>query len=78
LAEWYREGDHLPRDFAAAREYYRRSPSRLDRGMRRYLALWVLGIGGERDWAAGPELLELRVQSTPLRRRSWRWFGRWR
>jgi prolyl 4-hydroxylase len=59
LAEWYREGDHLPRDFAAAREFYRRSAvAGILEGMRRYLALWVLGIGGERDWAGGLKLLE--------------------
>jgi prolyl 4-hydroxylase len=66
LAEWHREGEHAPRDFAAARELYRRSAQAgLIEGMRRYLALWVLGIGGDRDWPAGLQLLEAMTRVDP-------------
>ena len=59
LAEWYREGEHVERHFATARELYRRSAAvGIVEGMRRYLALWVLGIGGDRDWPGGLQLLE--------------------
>lgn len=59
LAEWHREGEHVPRDFAAARGLYRRSAGAgVVEAMRRYLALWVLGVGGDRDWPASLRLLE--------------------
>jgi prolyl 4-hydroxylase len=66
LAEWHREGEHVPRDFAAAREYYRRAAQTgVIEGIRRYLALWVLGIGGDRDWQAGLRLLEATIPVDP-------------
>jgi prolyl 4-hydroxylase len=66
LAEWHREGEHVSRDFAAAREYYRlAAQAGVIEGMRRYLALWVLGVGGDRDWQAGLRLLEATVPVDP-------------
>lgn len=66
LAEWHREGEHVPRDFAAARRLYRgAAQAGLIEGMRRYLALWVLGIGGDRDWQGGLQLLEAMAALDP-------------
>jgi prolyl 4-hydroxylase len=51
LAEWRREGEHGPRDFAMARALYARSGAAgLIEGARRFVALAAVGIGGPRDW----------------------------
>ena len=51
LAEWRREGEHCPRDFAAARALYGRAGAAgLIEGARRYVALAAGGIGGPREW----------------------------
>jgi prolyl 4-hydroxylase len=66
LAEWHRGGVHVARDFAAARDFYRlAAQAGVIEGMRRYLAFWVIGVGGDRDWEGGLRLLEATVGVDP-------------
>jgi prolyl 4-hydroxylase len=52
LAEWRREGEHVPRDFSMARELYRHAgKAGIIEGIRRYTAFLAAGAGGPRDWA---------------------------
>lgn len=68
LAEWYREGEHVPRNFTAARQYYRRAgQTGLVEALRRYLAFRAAGVGGPREW---PESLELMQAMTPIDQRT--------
>lgn len=66
LAEWHREGSHVPQSFSAAREYYRRAGSvGLIEGLRRYLALRASGVGGPREWPQSIELMEAMAPIDP-------------
>jgi len=52
LAEWRREGEIVPRDFAMARDLYRLAgQAGIIEGIRRYIAFLAAGAGGPRDWA---------------------------
>ena len=52
LAEWRREGEIVPRDFAMARDLYRLAgQAGIIEGIRRYTAFLAAGAGGPRDWA---------------------------
>ena len=58
LAEWRREGQFVPRDFALARDLYRRAgEGGMVHGARRYIALLAVGAGGPRDWRQSLERL---------------------
>lgn len=51
MAEWRREGQYVPRDFARARTLYRRAgEAGLIEARRRYIAMTAVGAGGPRDW----------------------------
>jgi prolyl 4-hydroxylase len=55
LAEWRREGEIVPRDFAMARDLYRLAgQAGIIEGIRRLYRLLAAGAGGPRDWAAEP------------------------
>jgi prolyl 4-hydroxylase len=70
LAEWRREGQFVARDFALARDLYRRAgEAGLVEGMRRYLALVAVGIGGRRDWQESLRLLAALARIDPLAER---------
>lgn len=51
MAEWRREGRFVPRDFALARDLYRRAgEAGLIEARRRWIAMTAVGAGGPRDW----------------------------
>ena len=58
LAEWRREGQFVARDFATARDLYRRAgeAGRIH-GSRRYIAFLAVGVAGPRDWEQSLRLL---------------------
>ena len=59
IAEWRREGQLMPRDYAIARECYGRAGAAgLIEAQRRYIAFLAVGVGGPRDWAGSLKLLE--------------------
>lgn len=66
LAEWHREGRHVPRSFSAAREHYRRAGAvGLVEALRRFLALRAVGIGGPREWPESLELMDAMAEIDP-------------
>ena len=69
LAEWRREGQLVPRDFAVARDLYARAGrGGMVHGMRRYIALLAVGVGGPRDWPLSLRLLAELARIDPLAR----------
>ena len=69
LAEWRREGQFVPRDFAMARDLYGRAGrSGMVHGMRRYIALLAVGAGGPRDWPQSLRLLRELADIDPMAR----------
>ena len=70
LAEWRREGQFVARDFAIARDLYRRAGAAgMIHGQRRHIAFLAVGVGGPRDWAQSLRLLEELAQIDPEARR---------
>ncbi len=66
LAEWRREGNIVGRDFAIARDLYRRAgEAGLIHGQRRYIAFLAVGVGGPRDWEKSLSLLQDLAQIDP-------------
>ena len=58
LAEWYRGGVVMGRNFALARDFYlQAAKAGLIEGYRRYMALLAVGVGGPRDWPLALQLL---------------------
>ena len=67
LAEWRREGEHVRRDFAMARDLYRLAgQAGIIEGIRRYTAFLAAGAGGPRDWAQSLVILAEVAKIDPL------------
>ena len=70
LAEWRREGQFVPRDFAMARDLYARAGAGgMVHGARRHIALLAVGVGGPRDWPQCLRRLADLAGIDPLARR---------
>ncbi|MFN3387400.1 MAG: 2OG-Fe(II) oxygenase [Allosphingosinicella sp.] len=67
MAEWRREGQFVPRDFALARDLYRRAgEAGLIEARRRYIAMAATGAGGPRDWDEALRQLAELARVLPL------------
>jgi prolyl 4-hydroxylase len=70
MAEWHREGAHVPRDIAKARDLYGKAgQAGLIEAQRRYIALLASGAGGPRDWRKSLSLLTDLARVDPAARR---------
>lgn len=70
MAEWRREGQFVSRDFALARDLYRRAgEAGLIEARRRHIAMTAVGAGGPRDWAGALRQLADLAGYLPLARR---------
>ena len=66
LAEWYRAGQFIPRDLAAARDLYGKAGAAGIRpAMAAHIALMSLGVGGPRDWQGALRLLRTLARQDP-------------
>lgn len=70
MAEWRREGELVPRDFALARDFYRRAgEAGLIEARRRCIAMTAVGAGGPRDWPEALRQLADLARFLPLAQR---------